>query len=184
MPNALISEMYLTGSGLGGNGITENVAALRETVERVAAGGTGHAEALLVSQSVALNGIFVEMARRAYMNLGAYPDAAERYLRLAMKAQSQARCTLESLAEIKNPRHVTFAKQVNNANGPQQVNNNEASARVEETPIRPIELLEAEDGQWVDTGEKGKTARRDPAVATVGAVNRPAKRRGKAAVKL
>jgi len=40
---------------------------------------------------------------------------------MAFKAQSQVRTTIDSLAEIKNPRPV-FAKQTNIANGPQQVN--------------------------------------------------------------
>jgi hypothetical protein len=42
-------------------------------------------------------------------------------MRVALKAQSQSRCTIDSLADIKNPRPV-FAKQTNIANGPQQVN--------------------------------------------------------------
>ncbi len=50
-------------------------------------------------------------------------DHLDRYLRLALKAQSQCRATLETLATIKNPPAV-FARQANIAHGPQQVNNN------------------------------------------------------------
>jgi hypothetical protein len=43
-------------------------------------------------------------------------------MRLALKAQSQCRATLEALANIKNP-PVVIARQANFAAGPQQVNN-------------------------------------------------------------
>jgi hypothetical protein len=46
-------------------------------------------------------------------------------LRLALKAQTQCRATVETLATMKNP--VVFAKQANIAHGPQQINNNEGS---------------------------------------------------------
>lgn len=39
------------------------------------------------------------------------------------KCSTQCRATLETLAEIKNPRPVVFVRQANIANGPQQVNN-------------------------------------------------------------
>jgi hypothetical protein len=42
-------------------------------------------------------------------------------MRMALKAQGQARTTVEAVAEIKNSRP-TFARTVNIANGPQQVN--------------------------------------------------------------
>ena len=50
-------------------------------------------------------------------------NAAETYLRLALRAQAQCRATLETLAVIKNPQPVAFVRQANIANGPQQVNN-------------------------------------------------------------
>jgi hypothetical protein len=55
--------------------------------------------------------------------MGEYVNAAETYMRLALKAQSQCRTTLETLAGIKNPASVTFVRQANVAHGPQQVNN-------------------------------------------------------------
>jgi transposase InsO family protein len=45
-------------------------------------------------------------------------------MRLALKAQSQCRATVEALAEMKNPKPVAYVQQANIANGPQQVNNN------------------------------------------------------------
>ena len=44
-------------------------------------------------------------------------QAAETYMRLALKSQSQCRTTVETLAEIKNPRQVAFVKQANIAGG-------------------------------------------------------------------
>ena len=42
-------------------------------------------------------------------------------MRLALNAQSRRRATIKTLAEIKNPKPVTFVQQADIANGPQQV---------------------------------------------------------------
>ena len=78
---------------------------------------------MLTTQAHTLDTVFNELARRACANLGEYVNAAERYMRLAFKAQSQCRATIETLAEIKHPKPVAFVQQANIANGPQQVNN-------------------------------------------------------------
>jgi len=54
--------------------------------------------------------------------MGEYIKAAETYMRLALKAQSQCARTIEVLAAMKNP-PVVFAKQANISHGHQQVNN-------------------------------------------------------------
>ena len=85
--------------------------------------------------------------------------AAEMYMRLALKSQSQCRATVETLAEIKNPSHVAFVRQANIANGPQQVNNGIAAdaPRAVENVIQPSKLLEGERiGERMDTGAKSK----------------------------
>ena len=72
-----------------------------------------------------------------------------RYLRLALKAQSQRRATLETLATIKNP-PVIYAKQANITSGPQQVNTGTLPAPVGgENAIAQYKLLEQQHGQWV-----------------------------------
>jgi len=48
--------------------------------------------------------------------MGEYVDAADTDMRLALRAQSQCRATLETLAAIKNP-PVVFANQANIAHG-------------------------------------------------------------------
>lgn len=91
-------------------------------------------EQMLAAQAVTLNAIFTQLARRASRNMdsSSHLGAAEVYLRLALKAQGQCRTTLESLAAIKSP-PVVIAKQLNVANGPQQVNN-QASAIPQSMP--------------------------------------------------
>jgi hypothetical protein len=80
-------------------------------------------EALLVAQAHTLNALFNHLTRLAYRNWDNF-DATERLLRLALKAQTQSRATVETLGNIKNP--PTFiAQQANIAHGPQQVNNGE-----------------------------------------------------------
>ena len=99
---------------------------LGKQCKRVRDGDLARAESLLMTQAHTLDAIFNELARRAALNMGEYINAMDRYLRLALKAQSQCRATLETLATIKNP-PVIYAKQANIANGPQQVNNGTAA---------------------------------------------------------
>jgi hypothetical protein len=87
----------------------------------VSKGDLSRAEAMLFGQAHALQAIFMNLARRSTAQ--EYMKNSETYLRLALKAQSQCRATLETLAAIKNP-PVVFARQANiNNGGQQQVNN-------------------------------------------------------------
>jgi hypothetical protein len=109
------------------------------------------------------------------MNAGEYMDATDRYMRLALKAQSQCRATLETLAEIKNPRSVQFVKQANMTTGPQQVNNGYAGtpshsgiqSRTGNIQSEPNKLLEVDHGQRLDIGAQGAAGRVNPHIATV-----------------
>lgn len=103
--------------------LTESVEATQEKVRAVRSGCMDEPEALLVAQSQTLDAIFNSLAQRALTNIhSGYTDAAEKYLRLALKAQSQCRTTVEALGELKQPRTPTFIRQANIANQ-QQVNN-------------------------------------------------------------
>lgn len=153
---------------------------LRELVDEASAkvrgGDLGGVENMLVAQATALNVMFGELARRSAVNMGEYLQASESYMRLALKAQAQCRATLETLATIKNP-PVVFAKQANIAAGPQQVNNGVNSvARVANGESAPNGLLETGHGQGepLDFGTTGAAIGGDPALAAVGAVDRPA----------
>lgn len=74
--------------------------AIRDETEAVRDGVMTSAQATLVGQALALNAIFAELARRGAAALNRPGNAAEKYLRLAMKAQSQCRATLNVLSEF------------------------------------------------------------------------------------
>ncbi|HGM7307618.1 TPA: hypothetical protein ACKP7U_000216 [Stenotrophomonas maltophilia] len=187
--NAFVSLLFAQHSGVaGGNELNELVKSTRAAVGRAAKGETDQADGLLTSQAIALNAVFLEMSRRAALNMGEHMGAMETYMRLALKAQSQCRTTLETLAEIKNPRSVAFVKQANIAGGHQQVNNYPPGSPVSvpdnagraETERRPNELLEEiSDAQWLDPRTAPATGAGNPELATVGAGDRPAQRRRK-----
>jgi hypothetical protein len=92
----------------------------------------------------------------------------------ALKAQAQCRATLEALAEIKNPRPVSFVKQANISNGPQQVNNGTAAAGqgaiapAGEKEVSQSKLLEAQHGNYLDAGAQGAAGRANPHLEAVG----------------
>jgi hypothetical protein len=88
-------------------------------------------------------------------------------MRLALKAQSQCRATLETLVNIKNPRPVAFVQQANIANGPQRVNNMAVHARVENAEIRKDKLLEGPHGERLDTRAASPTIAANQDVAAV-----------------
>jgi hypothetical protein len=93
---------------------------------------------------------------------------------MAMKAQSQCRATLQTLGELKAPRSIAFIRQANLANGPQQINNGVPTPRGE-TPNPTNKLLEAGNGEWLDTGTAGASGAVDPSMGAVGKVDRSAK---------
>ena len=62
---------------------------------------------ILAAQALTLDNMFTELARRTALNMGDYVNAAERYGRLALKAQSNCRATLETLAKLHQPREQT-----------------------------------------------------------------------------
>ena len=146
----------------------------------------GNIEAMLYCQAVALQAIFSKIAQNAAIQPTFRQQDAS--LRLALKAQAQCRSTLEALNEIKNPRAVVFAKQYNNAQGHQQVNNGTNSSTASpaiahgksETTIQPNEQLEApKHGERMDTGTTSTASAGDPIMAAVGTVHRPAHGRRK-----
>lgn len=164
-------------STYGDLSLTELTGLLRERTDKVRAGDLSSVEDMLTAQAASLNGIFTEVARRAAANMGEYLGASETYFRLAFKAQAQCRATLETLAEIKNPRPVAFVKQANIANGPQQVNNApspgaESVARAEKTVNASNELLEAQHGERLDTRTAGAAEGLNRPLEALGAVNR------------
>ena len=125
--NAVTARTFTKGT-FGAIDLTDSVEMIAEAVTKVQSGDLSAVEATLTAQAAALNAIFSELARRAALNMGKYLPATETYLRLALKAQSQCRATLQTLAEIKFPRPLAFVRQANIAHGPQQVNNGGGTA--------------------------------------------------------
>lgn len=148
-------------SALANTSLTAMVGELSRHVNDVKAGTLNRPEAMLLSQAHALDVIFNSLAQRAGANIGKQAELSERYLRMALKAQSQCRTTLEALAEIKAPKSATFIKQANIAEQ-QQVNNGNvvnggANSAHEKTSDRPNELLTESPYATLDTGREGTT---------------------------
>jgi hypothetical protein len=81
-----------------------------------------------MAQAHALETIFNALAQRVAQNMGAgYMEATETYLRLALKAQSQCRTTIEALGELKQPQSTNFIEQQNVANQQRENNGSETS---------------------------------------------------------
>jgi hypothetical protein len=139
-------------------------------------GDLSRGESMLMGQAHTLNALFTALTRRAVAQ--EYLNQYETYMRLALKAQSQCRATLETLAAIKNPTPVAFVRQANIANGPQQVNNGVRPAaetsRARESENPPNELLEQQYGERLDGGAAQAAVRADSAVAAVGEIHRTA----------
>jgi hypothetical protein len=137
-------------------------------------GDLSQAEAMLMNQATALQSLFARLAERG-MSCDSAP-AFEINMRMALRAQNQCRATLETLAAIKNP-PVIFAKQANIANGHQQINNG-APSRALESERQQSKLLEAQHGEWLDTGTAGAAIGADKAMATVEEIDRAENNRG------
>jgi len=152
------------------------VHALDEQVDAVSGGDLSRLEAILIAQAHSLDAISGCMARRAVMNIGKCLGAVETYLKLALRAQNQCRATAETLAMIKNPPNVSFVRQANIANGPQQVNNDVPRARTR-ARAREIENEQSKlSGRCNELSEDTRTPAFtggiDSKVATVGTVDR------------
>jgi hypothetical protein len=163
-------KSHVHSDGLSLNHLVNVLAAQSEAVN---AGRLQRCEAMLASQAHTLDAIFNDLAIRSACNLGNYNQTAEMYMRLALKAQSQCRATIEAIAEMKNPKPIAFVKQANIAHGPQQVNNSEnqslrAGARVRENEIPRNKLLEAENGARMDTRTQGEAINAHSRMEAVG----------------
>jgi len=155
---------------LGETDLNETIGVMKEKLAKVNAGDLSELEATLTAQTVSLDAIFNELARRAAINMGTHMQATESYMRLALKAQSQCARTIEVLAVMKNP-PIVFAKQMNVANGNQQVNNGNTAtnmpAHTGKVINEPNELLSEMNNATLDTSRTATTSRTDKAMATV-----------------
>lgn len=152
---------------------------LTSQVDAVNRGDMGRVGGMLVAQAHTLDELFNTLARRSYLNMnGGYLDAAERYLRLALKAQSQCRATLETLAEVKNPRPVAFVKQANIANGLQQVNNGMPAPRAQKNETEQSKLSEVSHELLPNARASGSECGTLPISSALGKIDRAEVHRG------
>lgn len=123
---------------------------LRHQTALVQDGSLQRPKAMLMAQAHALDTLFLTLCKRSLANAreGQFLEAADRYMRLALKAQSQAVRTLEVLGQLVNPRPMAFVQQANIANGPQQVNNHPAC---EKAISADQTISEANNGLFTDT---------------------------------
>lgn len=62
---------------------------------------------MLTAQALTLDALFTKLVIQADGHIGGRSDIAERYMRLALKAQAQSRATIEALVRIHQPREQT-----------------------------------------------------------------------------
>lgn len=101
-----LAEPFNRGS-FGKRGTTETFAVLLDHIKAAKSGDLSHYQAILASQAISLDSMFLELSRRATCNMGEYLGAVETYLRLALKAQAQSRATIEALDRLANGREQT-----------------------------------------------------------------------------
>ncbi len=140
------------------------LATLRDQAGAVKQGDLSRAEAMLINQADALQALFVGLTERSLRQ--EYLIHAESFMRLALKAQSQCRATLETLSNVKNP-PVVYARQANVTTGPQQINNGVDPARARENRNAPNQLLGAVDDLRQDTRASGSAVKDDPPLEAV-----------------
>jgi hypothetical protein len=95
------------GNNKDGPGLMDFVGHVQTAGGKAERGDLGVASRMLAARAITLDSMFTELARRAALNMGEYLDAADRYARLALKAQSNCRATLEALAKLHQPREQT-----------------------------------------------------------------------------
>ena len=171
--SALTATTYKAFAG-GGDSleVTDLMGELRKAGDEVADGNMSRVEKMLAHQALTLDAIFNNMAQRA--SRAEYVKNTEVFLKLALKAQAQARSTVEALALLKNP--MPYIRQANMTTGPQQVNNAYAGTPSHsgiqpcagDFKSEPNKLLETEHGNYLDTRAQGATGRANQTVEAVG----------------
>ncbi len=129
-------------------------------------GDMAHAEAMLMNQATALQSLFARLAERG-MTCD-HVAGFEANMRMALRAQSQCRATLETLAAIKNP-PIIYARQANVTTGPQQINNGtSAPAREREIETEQTQLSGGTHELLPDARTSGQTSGVNPTLETLG----------------
>lgn len=165
-PECLSASVLTICQNIDHSQINEIIGELSRQSAAIRSGDMARAESMLLAQAHTLDGLFAKLASQALTTNNL--DVMERYMRLALKSQSQARATLQTLAEVKAPRQVAFVQQANIGNQV-QVNNGIPAhpARTRKTGDAQNELLETDNGKRLDGRAAGSAGGADPAMATL-----------------
>jgi hypothetical protein len=139
-------------------------------IEEVKKGDLSKLEEMLYSQAVALNMMFSNLSIRASLQTNV--DIKATLTNLCFKAQNQSRNTIQTLINLKQPSQTSFIKQANIAHGHQQINNGVAQSSPENLSNQTNELLEVQDGKWLDRGKKAETEGVNSELEALGEVHR------------
>ncbi len=92
----------LGGKQFGGEqpDLTETVEIMAEACEKVRSNDLRDQRDILTSQAMALDAIFTLMVARSENNMKDHFTAAERFMRMALKAQAQCRTTIDALDRL------------------------------------------------------------------------------------
>jgi len=100
--------------------VSDYILELQKAGNEVVNGNLGRLERMLTSQAIALDTIFNRLALKAASS--EYMNNYEGFMRLAFKAQAQARSTVEALAMLKHPQPYISQTNIGQV-GHNQVNN-------------------------------------------------------------
>ena len=147
---------------------------LVEQTNTIKDGDMSRCEEMLAAQAHTLDSIFNCLSQKAIKSESM--NNLDDYLRLALKAQSQCRTTLDSLPGRKSAPMIGMVQQANIANGPQQVNNVTSPVNGNKEPAESNfsknKLMEETDGERLDTRTACPASKSDQEMAALGEIHR------------
>lgn len=173
-PECLSASVLTVCQRVDHSNINELVGELKRQSAAVNADDLSRAEDMLTAQAHTLDGLFARLTSDALS--ASDLDKLERYMKLAFKAQHQARAALQTLVELKAPKHLAFVQQANIGNQVQVNNEGNQCARVRKNEKAPNELMEEGNGERLDARTASKTGRTNQTMAPVGAEHGAKKR--------
>ena len=156
---AITADLADKGSKSGADlTLAEMYAANHERAGKVIDGDLSGLERRLAVQAASLDLLFNQLASRSVLNMGQHLDAAEKYMKLALKAQAQCRTTVEAIHLMHNPTQII--RQTNIAQGHQQVVNSGSAGKLEteQNKLLSADQQPAAQGMLYDLDSRKKAA--------------------------
>src|SRR5690554_5856493 len=93
---------FVGGKHFGGEppSLNDTIEVMANACEKVRGNDLGDQKDILTSQAMALDTMFTILVSRSEANIEHHLNAAERFMRLALKAQTQCRTTIEALDRL------------------------------------------------------------------------------------